>query len=86
MIVGEYDTWESRDPAIPAGRIGGLVAVPLSSGDETVGALGIAREPSDAREFTPGEVELLERLAQLASIALDNARLFADGAGCTRGR
>jgi signal transduction histidine kinase/HAMP domain-containing protein/ActR/RegA family two-component response regulator len=78
LIVGDYDAWAGRDPAIPVGRIGGLVAVPLRSGDETVGALGIARDPSDAREFTAGEVELLERLAQLASIALDNARLFAE--------
>ena len=54
------------------GRIGGLVSVPLRSGDATVGALGIGRDPSDARAFTPAEVELLERLAQLASIALDN--------------
>ena len=43
-----------------------------------MGALGIARDPSDARPFTPTEVNLLERLAQLASIALDNARLFAE--------
>ena len=43
-----------------------------------MGALGIARDPSDARPFTPTEVDLLERLAQLASIALDNARLFAE--------
>ena len=78
LVVRDYDTWPSRDPAIGAGKIGGLVAVPLHSGDATVGALGIARDPSDGRAFTPSEVELLQRLAQLASIALDNARLFAD--------
>ena len=78
LIVGDYDTWAGRDPAIDPGLIGGLVAVPLHSGDATVGALGIARDPSDGRAFTPAEVELLERVAQLASIALDNAQLFAE--------
>ena len=78
LIVDDYDSWAGRDPGIPTGRIGGLVAVPLRSGDATVGALGIGRGPSDGRRFTPAEVELLERVAQLASIALDNAQLFAD--------
>jgi signal transduction histidine kinase/HAMP domain-containing protein/ActR/RegA family two-component response regulator len=78
LVVDDYDAWPGRDPAIPAGRIGGLVAVPLRSGEATVGALGIARDPADGRTFSPSELELLERVAQLASIALDNAQLFAD--------
>ncbi len=77
-MVDDYDAWSRRDPGIRRGLIGRLVAVPLRSGEATVGALGIARDPSDARPFTPTEVDLLERLAQLASIALDNARLFAE--------
>ncbi len=78
LVVDEYDTWPARDPAIEPGVIGGLAVVPLRSGSETVGALGIARDPADGRAFTPDEVELLRRLGQLASIALDNARLFAE--------
>ena len=65
-------------PGSRRGLIGRLVAVPLRSGEATVGALGIARDPADARPFTATEVDLLQRLAQLASIALDNARLFAE--------
>jgi signal transduction histidine kinase/CheY-like chemotaxis protein/HPt (histidine-containing phosphotransfer) domain-containing protein len=41
-----------------------------------VGVLGIAREASSDRAFDEAEVELLQRFAQLASIALDNARLY----------
>ena len=77
-MVDDYDAWPTRDPAIAPGLIRSLVAVPLSSGEDTVGALGIARDPADGRPFTPAEVELLQRLAQLASIALDNARLYAE--------
>ena len=39
--------------------------------------LGVARDASDERPFGASEVERLQRFAQLASIALDNARLFA---------
>ena len=78
VVVDDYDAWPTRDPAIAPGLIRSLVAVPLNSGNDTVGALGIARAPADGRPFTPAEVELLQRLAQLASIALDNARLYAE--------
>ena len=42
-----------------------------------IGVLGIARETTADRSFNEEEVALLGRFAQLASIALDNARLFA---------
>ena len=51
-----------------------------SSGADAIGALGVARDGSDERPFEASEVERLQRFAQLASIALDNARLYALGA------
>jgi signal transduction histidine kinase/CheY-like chemotaxis protein len=51
--------------------------VPLLSGADAVGTLGVARNADDHRPFEPSEVERLQRFAQLASIALDNARLYA---------
>ena len=62
-----------------------LGAVPLIGGNKSpadvtrdvVGALGVARDRLDERGFEPTEVERLQRFAQLASIALDNARLYA---------
>jgi signal transduction histidine kinase/ActR/RegA family two-component response regulator len=77
LVVEDYDAWEGRAETIPRGRIRALVAVPLSSGQEVIGALGIARDHADGRSFEPPEVERLQRFAQLASIALDNARLYA---------
>jgi signal transduction histidine kinase/ActR/RegA family two-component response regulator len=46
------------------------------SAETAVGALGVARDASDERSFTTSE-ERLQRFAQLAMIALDNARLYA---------
>ena len=42
-----------------------------------IGAPGIARDEADERSFEPADVERLQRFARLASIALDNARLYA---------
>ena len=78
LVVDDYDVWEGRDETFAAGVIGTLAAVPLSSGGDVVGALGLARKVEDSRPFTDTDVDLLQRLAQLASIALDNARLFAE--------
>ena len=54
-----------------------MVSVPLTSGVAAIGALGVARDVSDPRSFSESEVERLQRFAQLAMIALDNARLYA---------
>jgi signal transduction histidine kinase/ActR/RegA family two-component response regulator len=77
VVIADYDTWEGRVPSFPAGRIRALVGVPISSGADFIGVLGIARDRGDETEFTADEVDRLQRFAQLASIALDNARLFA---------
>ena len=77
IVVDDYDAWEGRDPAFPRGRIRALVGAPLHSGQEAVGAIGVAREVSDGRTFGEAEVERLKRFAQIASIALDNAQLYA---------
>jgi signal transduction histidine kinase/HAMP domain-containing protein/ActR/RegA family two-component response regulator len=77
VVIADYDAWAGRVASFPAGRIRALVGVPISSGAEFIGALGVARDRDDDRQFTEDEVERLQRFAQLASIALDNARLFA---------
>jgi signal transduction histidine kinase/CheY-like chemotaxis protein/HAMP domain-containing protein len=78
IAVADYDAWEGRDPTFAEGVIAALAAVPLRSGDDVVGALGMGRASVDGRSFSDTDVDLLQRLGQLASIALDNARLFAD--------
>jgi signal transduction histidine kinase/ActR/RegA family two-component response regulator len=77
LIVDDYDNWDGRAATIADGQIRALVAVPLAYGGDVIGALGLARDHADGRTFEQSEVERLQRFAQLASIALDNARLYA---------
>ncbi len=76
-LIDDYDSWPDRVPTFPRGRISAIVSVPLMSAETAVGALGMARDASDGRSFTTPEVERLQRFAQLAMIAVDNARLYA---------
>jgi signal transduction histidine kinase/HAMP domain-containing protein/ActR/RegA family two-component response regulator len=77
LVIDDYDAWEGRAQTIPRGSIRALVAVPLATGADVIGAVGLARDHADGRSFDASEVERLQRFAQLASIALDNARLYA---------
>ena len=75
VVVDDYDEYSNRSPDLPAGLFGAVCAVPLTSGDETLGLIGLASGDS-ARPFSEREVAALTRFGQLASVALDNARLF----------
>jgi signal transduction histidine kinase/DNA-binding response OmpR family regulator len=77
LVVDDYDAWPGRSPNVERGLIGALMAVPLTSGSQPVGVLGVAHDPGSGRSFGPEQVAVLSRFAQLASVALDNARLFA---------
>jgi signal transduction histidine kinase/CheY-like chemotaxis protein len=76
MVVPDYDAWEHRAPELAYNLITTVAAVPLKSGDEVVGTIGMGYDAESERMFGDAEVELLRRFAELASLALDNARLF----------
>ncbi|HTK45791.1 MAG TPA: EAL domain-containing protein [Patescibacteria group bacterium] len=73
VVVDSYDTFEGRHPRW-VGRVGSVIGVPLQINGRVVGVLGLASGSND-RVFRQSEVEALTRFAQLASIALENARL-----------
>ncbi len=75
FAVDDYDTWDGRIRDLPDG-LGPVVGVPLTSAGEVVGVLGLS-SGSGGRTFGEREIAVLERFAQLASLALDNANLFA---------
>jgi len=76
LVVDDYDVWPERSPNFGYQLIQAMIGVPLKSGAQVVGVLGMAYNPESNRIFGPEEVELLNRFAQLASLALDNAQLF----------
>ncbi len=77
LVVDDYSTWPGRALQFDDLIHHAVVGVPLKAGPQVVGVLGLTYvEPG--RSFGKAEVELLNRFAQLASIALDNARLLQD--------
>lgn len=75
VVVENYEEWSGRSFAFSETPFGAVVGVPLKSGTQVIGVLGMAHADSD-RRFTEEEVEMLCRFAELASIALDNAQLY----------
>ena len=75
MVVDDYAEYAHRAPELAQTGFGAVCAVPLTSGGETVGLIGLASGDT-GRPFSEREMEALSRFAQLASVALDNGRLF----------
>ncbi|MFN8628750.1 MAG: EAL domain-containing protein [Chloroflexota bacterium] len=74
-VVDDYAEYAHRARDLDGAAFGAVCAVPLTSGDEVVGLIGLASGDT-GRPFSEREMEALARFAQLASVALDNGRLF----------
>ncbi len=75
MVVEDYAAWGPRLPDPRRDVLHGVAGVPLKSGNEVVGVIGLAFTDRE-RKFTQDEVDLLNRFAQLASVALENAQSY----------
>ncbi|NWG05734.1 MAG: GAF domain-containing protein [Chloroflexi bacterium] len=76
MIVNNYAEWEYRSRKM-AENIHAIIGLPLMSGEQIIGVLALTYLEED-REFSKEQVTVLERFAALASLAIDNARLYED--------
>jgi len=77
LAVADHDIWAGRTDKFQQGLLGAIMGVPLKSGPQVVGVIGLAYGPESGGTFGEQEVDLLSRFAQLASVALDNARLYS---------
>jgi signal transduction histidine kinase/DNA-binding response OmpR family regulator len=75
MVVETYSSWEGRHPDPRFDEIHWMVGVPLKSHDDIAGVLGLSYFRT-GKGFNEEEVSTLCRFAELASVALDNARLY----------
>src|SRR5262249_42894337 len=73
FAIEDYGSWDEAAPEFVE-LIGAAVGVPLTVGGKVVGVLGLSAAPSE-RVFRQAEIDALSRFGQLASIALENARL-----------
>lgn len=79
LAVEDYHSWEKRSSQNerPYGWdvIQSLMGAPLKSDSEVTGVIGLGFE--NKRTFCQDDIDMLNRFAGLASIALDNARLYS---------
>ncbi len=76
LSIPDVARWPGRRLNVEI-EIHAAFAVPLLSGDEVTGVIGMAHKEPD-QPFTLEQIEIVERFAQLASVAIDNARLYGD--------
>lgn len=76
LMVSNYPEWSGRSAKLMSLAIWSVVAVPLKSGERVIGVIGMGQDKS-GQDFSAEDVEILSRFANLASVALENARLYA---------
>lgn len=76
LVINNYLHWAGRRPEPAYDIFRAVIGVPIFSGAQVVGVLSLDHLDS-GRTFSEQDVSLLKQLAQLASVALENARLYA---------
>ncbi len=75
LAVEDYYGWRGHVRGLGLPEICAMAGAPLRSGEQIVGVLGVSyREPG--RVFGADQLAMLEQFAQLASVVLENARLY----------
>jgi PAS domain S-box-containing protein len=75
VVVDDYREWADRHVDLDHHSLRTVVGVPLRAAGELVGVIGLARKEPGA--FDQDHIALLERFAQIATLALENARLYS---------
>ena len=77
IMITDYNAWEFRASSYLTLKNMAVAAVPMKSGEKVVGTIGLAFDKATEQAFGEVEMQFLSRFSQLASLALDNARLFS---------
>lgn len=75
LVVDDYRNWSGRLALSSRDILRAVAGVPLKSGAQTVGVIGLAYL-EEGRHFDKAEMQALSRFAELAAISLDNAQLY----------
>ena len=76
MVVADYSRWEHRLDDRRFDPLRAVIAIPLQTGGRIIGVMGLAHLKPE-KNFGREEQDALMRLAELATIVLDNAMLQA---------
>ena len=78
LLLTDYRDWSEQGGEVDDELLEAVVAVPLPGPRGVSGVIGLMHERGTGKTFDSTSVEMLERFAQLASIALENARLVTE--------
>ena len=73
MTVQDYGRWSGRASGFEFVRA--AAGIPLRAGDDIVGVIGLVHM-AETRRFDEEDMALLDRFGNMASLALENARLY----------
>ncbi len=76
IAVPDYSVWDGRLPEAVFDNMRAMLGAPLKSGGEVIGVLGLARL-EEGSQFSEEEIALIGQFVALASVALENARLYS---------
>ena len=76
MFIEDYRTWVGRIDSLAEPDMRSVVGVPLLIRGECIGVLGVAC--IEGRDIAMSSRDLLKRFARLASLAIENARLYGE--------
>ncbi len=75
LVVQDYRSWNNGLPEFVDAGFNAVMGVPLKVRNEVIGVLAVSLVEEE-RIFTQEQTNLMERFAALASLAIDNARLY----------
>lgn len=76
IILDDYQSWEHHLTDEQFGQLHATCGIPLKTDSEVIGVIGLSHFDPE-RTFSPEELEIMNRFAELAAVALVNARLYS---------
>ena len=77
ILVDDYRSWNGRLSDKSLDKLHSVVGIPLKDGSRIHGVIGLASVEAD-KKFQEEDIAILSRFAELALVALDKAKLYAD--------
>jgi diguanylate cyclase (GGDEF)-like protein/PAS domain S-box-containing protein len=77
LVIHDYQQWHEQMPSYARFDVHSLLLVPLLAGERVLGIISVGHKDAD-RIFDDADIELLTLFAQQATIAIQNAHLFAE--------
>ncbi len=75
LFINDYQSWAGKSRKTQFDFVTAAIGVPLTSGSKIEGAIGLSHHDKGKR-ISEESLKILEQFAELATLAIDNAKLF----------